>query len=441
MMRNLIFLTVALLAAGVTTDVNACRTPVYRYAMFNWPVAPYYVFYLHHGAVDAADKALHDKLEAVAGGQDGVPVNLTLVAVDASDAKEVEKLPKEVVAAWREVDNGKTPVHLVYSSVGAKVHVGRLDADAVAALLDSPARKKLGELFTAGNGVVWIVLEGSDAEANAAAKKAVAGIVEECRTGKLVSPADEPELDMPADEKTEGASDRKVRKSDLIPTAMFTVSRDDKAETWFVRSLLAIPPALADEAEETTTNDDAQKPNDKKEMYPANRPLVFAVYGRGRAMEPYTGKHIARDNLADCLLFLAGPCSCMIKDQNPGCDLLLRWDWDETATAAQTKVDEQLAAEGNAEMGGTADAQPAMSSSPETKPGDGPRAAQPEETATGTSTNPAKAATGEAASRDVAADQTPDFARRQSSQFVIILLAGGGVVFLLGTGLWYWRRS
>ena len=60
-------------------------------------------------------------------------------------------------------------------------------------------------------------------------------------------------------------------------------------------------------------------------------PMVFAVYGRGRAMPPYVGKGITQANLVDCIAFLAGACSCMVKDENPGVDLLMRWDWDATA--------------------------------------------------------------------------------------------------------------
>lgn len=431
--RSMICLVVTLVAGALAADALACRTPVYRYAMFNWPVSPYYVFYLHRGEAPPDDKALHAKLEAMSRGEGGPPVNVTLVTVDASDEKEIEKLPKEVVEAWREADDGKTPVHLVYSSVGAKLYVGRLDADALGALVDSPARKRLGELFTAGKGIVWIVLEGSDAQANTAAKKTLEGILEECRTGKLSSPADESDLDSPAEGQAEDAAERKVHPSDMISVGMLTLSRGDKAETWFVRSLLALPPALVDEAE---GKDDGAEKAKEQESYPANVPLVFAVYGRGRAMEPFAGKHITRDNLADCLLFLAGPCSCMIKAENPGCDLLVRWDWDETATAVQAKLDEQVAAEENAEPSVPVGAQPVSSGKSETKPGNEPQPATVAQSESNAAATPV-----EMVSKAVAAEDQPDFARRQSSQFVIILLAGGGVVFLLGALVWYWRLS
>jgi hypothetical protein len=63
----------------------------------------------------------------------------------------------------------------------------------------------------------------------------------------------------------------------------------------------------------------------------ADQPMVFFFYGRGRAMWPFVGKGITADNLAGETQFLAGPCSCTVRDQNPGLDQLMRWDWDSTA--------------------------------------------------------------------------------------------------------------
>jgi len=63
----------------------------------------------------------------------------------------------------------------------------------------------------------------------------------------------------------------------------------------------------------------------------ADEPMVFAIYGRGRALEPYVGKGITADNLAEIVMFVADACSCMVKDMNPGSDLLMKWDWDQTA--------------------------------------------------------------------------------------------------------------
>ena len=105
--------------------------------------------------------------------------------------------------------------------------------------------------------------------------------------------------------------------------AVVKVSRTDPAEKWLVKMLLAVEPDL----------NDAEYAKD---------PMVFAVYGRGRAMPPYVGKGITTENLLDCVTFLAGACSCTVKDRNPGVDLLMRFDWD-AAAEVMARDDPELA--------------------------------------------------------------------------------------------------
>jgi hypothetical protein len=41
-----------------------------------------------------------------------------------------------------------------------------------------------------------------------------------------------------------------------------------------------------------------------------------------------SGKGLDEDALRDAAAFLAGPCSCRVKELNPGIDLLMTADWD-----------------------------------------------------------------------------------------------------------------
>ena len=50
-------------------------------------------------------------------------------------------------------------------------------------------------------------------------------------------------------------------------------------------------------------------------------------------MPPCIGKGITPENLGDYVVFSMGPCSCEVKDQNPGMDLLSDYDWEKSATA------------------------------------------------------------------------------------------------------------
>jgi hypothetical protein len=63
----------------------------------------------------------------------------------------------------------------------------------------------------------------------------------------------------------------------------------------------------------------------------SGEPMLFAIYGRGRVMPPGIGKEVTADSLKAAVGFLAGRCSCTVKDQNPGLDLLVKWDWEATS--------------------------------------------------------------------------------------------------------------
>lgn len=370
-------LTATLWAAGSASPVRACNTPVFRYAMYNWPPAPYYVFYLHHGQVPKEDEAVNKTLDGLARAEP--PANVLLTAVDVSNEEEFQKLPKVVRKAYQSHAEGKKPLHLVFcpwvlyyawmaeqyarppdqqgnqaetpqesqpeapEQTGGppaeqnetpnkvaeesppefrELFAGRLDEKQVRAMVDSPARKQLGKLLQDGNAAVLLVLTGPDKDANRQAEKVAGEVVAMADRGEFpVSGGDglppdqflpEPPGDTPPQDPRQDDSPPKLK------LAVLKLARTDPAEKWLVDSLLSVEPDL------------------RQSKY-AKSAMVFAVYGRGRAMPPYLDKGITKENLADCVVFLSGPCSCQIKEQNPGVDLLIRRDWDAVAEALAAK--------------------------------------------------------------------------------------------------------
>ena len=55
--------------------------------------------------------------------------------------------------------------------------------------------------------------------------------------------------------------------------------------------------------------------------------MAFPIFGRGRALYALAGKGITKENVWEASFFLAGDCSCQIKAENPGTDLLMAADW------------------------------------------------------------------------------------------------------------------
>lgn len=69
------------------------------------------------------------------------------------------------------------------------------------------------------------------------------------------------------------------------------------------------------------------------ELAKANGPWFAAVFGRGRVLGAWSAADFGNEQIDEICIFLAGACSCQVKRQNPGWDLLLRIDWEEQLRA------------------------------------------------------------------------------------------------------------
>ena len=90
-----------------------------------------------------------------------------------------------------------------------------------------------------------------------------------------------------------------------LPCSLIPVSRTDPAEKLLVKTLLSTEPDLRGRDE----------------------PMAFPVFGRGRVLYALVGAGVNAENVRHTLDFLVGGCSCTIKRENPGVDLLLTADW------------------------------------------------------------------------------------------------------------------
>jgi hypothetical protein len=331
-----------------TSAARACSTPVYRYAMYNWPPAPYFVFYLHSADPAKEDQEVNRLVEKLAESPPAL-ANVIFEPVDLSKG-ELDRLPQPVKEAWEKYAEaeGKQPeaAHLVFTSWGIELFSGRLDATTLQAMVESPVRKKICQLLKGGCGMVAVLLPGSEGAGrqrrlsawwpawtrellvksqtaeNARAERVLKKVIEDVASGEIyiesaLAPYDAYGMPPDAEDTAQAAEgDEAPGQPDRLRIGLVKVSRSDKAEKWLVDSLMRMEADLPELADQ---------------------PMIFFFYGRGRAMWPYVGKGITVYNLAGEAQFLGGPCSCMVKDGNPGVDLLMRWDWDATAEAMASK--------------------------------------------------------------------------------------------------------
>jgi hypothetical protein len=69
-----------------------------------------------------------------------------------------------------------------------------------------------------------------------------------------------------------------------------------------------------------------------------NEPMLFGVFGRFKALEPLLGKGITEENIGLMIDYLTAECSCLIKDDLPGTDILFTDKWDNPQPALLNKI-------------------------------------------------------------------------------------------------------
>lgn len=305
--RNVLAAAIVLSAVAVA---QACNVPVFRFALEHWRPDAYRMTVFHRGPLSEKDRALLLDLETQQG-KSQLPVNLVVKTLDVSaldddaDRKLFETLGNPELP-WFFV---QYPAHL---QISAPVWSGALSRDVIGRLSDSPLRQELVRRLIAGQTAVWLLLECGQATKDDAAAR----LVEE-QIKKLVQELKLPEL-------TDAPDDKLLTKTPLeVAFSLLRVPRSD-AEQPLVKMLLHSEPDLPERSD----------------------PMVFPVFGRGRALLPLVGAGVTAENIRDSASFLVGACSCEVKEQNPGFDLLLSADWESMLTESGVPLPDTAASPG-----------------------------------------------------------------------------------------------
>jgi hypothetical protein len=78
--------------------------------------------------------------------------------------------------------------------------------------------------------------------------------------------------------------------------------------------------------------------NVEDDLKSIHEPMLFGVFGRFKALEPLVGKGISEENISLMIDFLTAECSCLIKDDLPGTDILFTENWDNPQPALLNKI-------------------------------------------------------------------------------------------------------
>lgn len=250
-------------------DVSACDSPIHEYALANWEVSQYLLLVVGNDPASVAEKVVTIRERFAVTGAGG---NLVVEAWDR-EAPELEKFTGEIERLAATYDKE----HYVLFSPTDRVVLASDDFSegGLDRIWRSSVRTELQDVLANGLLPSLVFVTSSNQDETEKALSVVREALYEC-------------------ERQEH------------PCGLVVVRRDDPAETCFVRQLLLAEPDLEG----------------------LDEPMVFPVVGKGYVFLPYVGRGITQKNIDQAINFINGPCTCSIKAENPGFDLLMNCDWE-----------------------------------------------------------------------------------------------------------------
>ena len=296
------FFIALLIACLFATAASACRIPVFRYALERWPPGSFELVILHAGELTTEQSELVRSVADRSTDKDS-PVNLRVTTIDVT-AQSISPEDQILLAATSVDPETVTAPQatLLFPRTRGETTIawrGDLTATEMDRLLDSPVRQQTIERLLAGDSAVWILIEGPDKAANEAAAERleieIARVAEEIKLP--------PQEILQAEEEFDPTTAIELR----IGFSVLRIRRDDPQEGPFREILL----------------------NSESDLASFDEPIAIPVFGRGRTYYALVGKGIKPGLIEANCRFICGDCSCQVKEENPGSDLLFAANWEE----------------------------------------------------------------------------------------------------------------
>jgi hypothetical protein len=280
----------------LSTPVWACSVPVFQYALAYWTADPYGVIVFHRGPLSSEEQAIVDRLQRASWDADS-RANVVVETVDLAESPSI--VMQKLWEAQQVGADHPLPLPWMvvryprFSGISEDAWSGPFTAADVEALLDSPIRKEIVRRLLDGEAAVWILLESGVQQQDEAAASLLGTQLKKMSENLKIWV---PEVSMGL-----------FNEADLTVTfSVVRLSRSDASERMFVQMLL----------------------NSEWDLKTFSKPIAFPIFGRGRALYALVGDGIRESNIEGACAFLVGWCSCVVKEQNPGVDLLISVNWD-----------------------------------------------------------------------------------------------------------------
>ena len=309
-------LVILLASLTFARAAECCTVPVFRYGLDNWQAD---AFRLEFPAAALQDGKLADFFRNLGTA---LPVNLEAKPGTGTEARLLFPHPEEATS----------PV----------VWTGALTPANLAVLTDSPARKELARRILGGESVVWVLAEsGNKAEDDAIAARVEKRLryLEQVAILQPIDPND------PTSKLGPGPALR-VKFSLIRIPSLAPTGGEGRGEGAARAGGFQPPPSANDSKgrrlEVAGTSDESlllkmlAGPKPSAEL--TTGPWLAAVFGRGRVLGAWPAADFGDAEIEEACLFLLGACSCQVKRQNPGWDMLMNVNWPEELQAAAEKA-------------------------------------------------------------------------------------------------------
>lgn len=288
----------------VPASAFACKVPVFRYALERWNVDQYTVVVMLNGEPDVE---ISKAIKRVA-------------KVSATDAANVEVQVIDVATLspqqqWQLEDYDptvETPhLQVFYPERNGQRKLcweGSFTSSNLDAWLSSPLRSQVADKLVAGASAVFVLVECEDPKLNQQAEATVRLGIQQAMTEISIPEGVIPRFG--ANEYLQQhpeASLDDVLRCDVPLKVEFEIAQlafDDQNE----EALRAMVRGLA---------------------VSSSGPWLVPIFGRGRMLDAIDAKELSSPTVMNACRYMVGECSCTVKTQNPGVDLLMSANWSE----------------------------------------------------------------------------------------------------------------
>ena len=296
---------IVLVLVSIQVTALACKVPVFRYALERWPVDKYGMVLILDGSPSEEIAAAIRRIQNVsAEGK----ANIQLEVIDLSSLSPQQQ--------WQLDDfdpSVETPhLQVFYPERSGRKKLcweGRFTTSSLDRWLVSPLRSQVADSLVGGASAVFVIVECEDVNLNRQIESVVNRGVQQAMAEIQIPEGVIPRLG--ANEYLEQnpeASLDDVLRCDVPLKVDFKVSRlafDDQNES----ALRAMGGGLANSS---------------------SGPWVLPIFGRGRMLDAIDAEHLTVQTVLNACKYMVGECSCTVKTQNPGVDLLMSANWSES---------------------------------------------------------------------------------------------------------------